>query len=574
MTETDTENKKNQKPRRLLVWEHPELVKEYADEKDVNELTVGMTYKARWLCRKTDNPHYYHARVDHRAKGSDCPYCSGQKVLVGFNDLATTHPHLVSEWSSENTVNIHNITSGSSKKTLWYCRVCDGTYDSYVYHKVKGFGCPYCSGRRVLAGFNDLATTHPHLVSEWVDAKNIQEFSAGSHYHAQWTCPLGHSYTRRISHKTNTNADNAQCLVCTGFQVLTGFNDLATVHPHLIDEWDDQEDMSAISVGTNYAARWKCEKGHQWVASVKNRTKTLASRCPSCAYTNGQSSAEKEIVEYVQSLGFETAPNRSILNGKELDIYIPERHFAIEYNGLYWHSEAMGKDKWYHYNKWKECKQQGIQLFTVWEDDYARNPDLIKRMIAYKMKLNTHESVRMAARKTTFMRITAAETAIFLDRNHLQDTHHTSRHYGLKDRTDNRLVAVMSVRYSAKKKEVEISRFATENGFIVQGGFTKLLKNMVKEYDDVDKIVSYSHNDHSDGGLYEQNGFGRMHSGTPGYHYVVNNERKHRLNYSPKRFKERHDLKFKEGLTERELADLNGLYRIWDCGSSLWEMSL
>lgn len=291
----------------------------------------------------------------------------------------------------------------------------------------------------------------------------------------------------------------------------------------------------------------------------------------------GTSKAEQSLYDYVCNLlpNYEVQrSNRGVLGQKELDIYIPEKHLAIEYNGVYWHSERFGKDKWYHYNKWAECKQQGIQLLTIWEDDYARNPELIKLMIAHKLVVSSVH--RMPARKTTFEKVNQEDAANFLEKHHLQGSHKTSRHFGLRDSADNELIAVMSTRYSASKQELEIIRFATS--MTVQGGFTKLLTNILKqpEFSDVGKVISYSHNDHSDGGLYENNGFERVHYGTPGYYYLRAGKinREHRLNYSPKRFREHTDLLYEEGLSERELATLNGLERVWDCGSSLWAKKL
>lgn len=161
-----------------------------------------------------------------------------------------------------------------------------------------------------------------------------------------------------------------------------------------------------------------------------------------------------------------------------------------------------------------------------------------------------------------------------MDENHLQQSHRASKYYGLRSKFDDELIAVMGVKCSKKKGEVEITRFATTNS--VPGGFSKLLENVLLEYekDSVSKFVSYSHNDHSWGEVYKKNGFTMTHSGSPGYFYLVNSQREHRLSYSPKRFRERDDLIFEEGKTERELAELNDLNRIWDSGSTRWEKIL
>ena len=114
------------------------------------------------------------------------------------------------------------------------------------------------------------------------------------------------------------------------------------------------------------------------------------------------SKAEKEVAEYVISLLGEDAvetSNRFIINPYELDIYIPELSIAIEFNGIYWHTESQGKDKRYHYNKWEKCKDKGIQLITIWEDEWRDKQDIVKSMLAHK--LGVSQDRKVYARNTT-----------------------------------------------------------------------------------------------------------------------------------------------------------------------------
>lgn len=137
---------------------------------------------------------------------------------------------------------------------------------------------------------------------------------------------------------------------------------------------------------------WRCRpKHHVWRTSVGNRTR-LNSGCPDCVYH--VSAAEQELFDYVVSLGFNPVRDRTVLGRQELDIYVEEKKFAIEFNGLYWHSEAAGKTETYHYDKWKACKEKSISLFQVWEDDYRMNPNLIKRMIAHKLGVKIEKSIQ------------------------------------------------------------------------------------------------------------------------------------------------------------------------------------
>lgn len=306
------------------------------------------------------------------------------------------------------------------------------------------------------------------------------------------------------------------------------------------------------------------------------------------------STEEAEILQQVQSLGFSALSRTKILENNDddnehsadypLDIYIPSKNVAIEYNELDQHSEDKGKHRMYHYNKYLACKQAGIKLLQIWEDSYKKNPKLIRRVIEHKLNVNPR---KVFARKTRFEKISNAEGGEFLDQHHLQGANRSAKHFGLRTKdSDAELIAVMSIRFNKTKKELEIKRFATK--YSVPGGFSKLLKNSLlehqkdnttvnifgAEYTGAERVVSYSHNDHSWGEVYQKNGFTKVHDGEPGYFYIRNGRREFRLNYSPKRFREREDLIFEEGLKERELATLNGLVRIWDSGSARWERAV
>lgn len=155
---------------------------------DPTTVTPYSNKKKLWLCSLG---HQYHATVAHRSEGKGCPFCSGQQVLAGFNDLTTTHPHIAAEaygWNPQ------TISAGSHKRMNWKCPI-GHVWDQVVKNRtLQGFGCSYCSGKRVLKGFNDLATTHPDLASEalnWDPAT----LSAGSHKKVKWQCSIGHVWT-------------------------------------------------------------------------------------------------------------------------------------------------------------------------------------------------------------------------------------------------------------------------------------------------------------------------------------------------------------------------------------------
>lgn len=126
---------------------------------------------------------------------------------------------------------------------------------------------------------------------------------------------------------------------------------------------------------------------------VYNRHLLNVEQCTICNPIDSQQSwAEKEIILFVESLGVECiVKDRKILEGKELDIYIPSKNFAIEYNGTFWHSSRFKKDSYnYHINKTNKCLEKGINLFHIWEYDWKdlETKEILKKLITWKILYN------------------------------------------------------------------------------------------------------------------------------------------------------------------------------------------
>lgn len=552
---------------------YPNELKKYWDYDKNGEIPNDIS-KTKFFWATCEQKHSWETNMSTVLRGRGCAYCSNRKLLVGYNDLATTHPDIAKNIHTNSEYQASEVTAGSEKKVLWNCPVDNRHIFLMAPYRITGGGrgCSVCGGKTVIKGVNDFASRYPEIFPLFDTEKNglsLEEITFASNKKLWWIGKkCGHSFKK--SAKRMVKETGCPYCTATNKKILTGWNDLESNYPTIASEWHPTKngslDPSEVTSHSGKSFWWQCSlnKSHEWNTTVHNRT-GLKSGCPHCYHS--VSKAEEELVEYIKSLGFSPIRDRKVLNGKEIDIYIPEANIAIEYNGVYWHSEAAGKDKWYHYNKWQECKTKGIYLMQIWEDDYKQNPELFKRILSHKLGLNN--SNKISARKTHFSKIGRGSSQLFMEKHHIQGFHGSSSYYGLKDENNN-IVSVMSVKYSPKTKELEISRFASS--LLVQGGFSKLLKNILdeKKYENAKKVVSYSHNDHSDGGVYKVNGFNLKHQGTPGYFYLVNNQRQHRLNYSPKKFKEREDLLYAEGKTERELAQMNSLIRVWDSGSSLW----
>ena len=258
------------KEKQPLSVTHPELAKE-AVGWDATSI-LPLSKHLEWIC---PNGHSYTARINDRTRGRGCAVCSGRKVQVGINDLVTTHPAVAAEafgWDPR------EITSGSNRKLEWECKTKHRWEETPNKRTGRGDGCPYCSGNRVLIGFNDLAFTHPDLSKE-VDGWDPREYSAGSNKKLGWKCKFDHRWTAVIAARTGKLKTG--CPVCANQIVLSGFNDLATKFPQLamdLDGWD----ATTLGAGSNRRVNWKCNLGHKWNAQVSSRT-ALNTGCPVCA---------------------------------------------------------------------------------------------------------------------------------------------------------------------------------------------------------------------------------------------------------------------------------------------------
>jgi hypothetical protein len=245
---------------------HPELAEE-ADGWDPATLTSGSHARVAWKC---DQGHRWDAVLKNRCNGDGCPVCSGHQVLVGYNDLATTNPELAAQADGWDPT---TLKAGSGKRVEWKCE-SGHQWVSAVVNRAKGSGCPVCSGRQVLSGLNDLATTNPELAAQ-ADGWDPRTLKAGSNKTVGWKCVEGHRWKASVNDR-NKNG----CPICSGHRVLVGYNDLATTNPELAAQADGW-DPTTLKAFSNKRVGWRCEKNHVWVAVVASRSN--GSGCPICS---------------------------------------------------------------------------------------------------------------------------------------------------------------------------------------------------------------------------------------------------------------------------------------------------
>ncbi len=291
-------------------------------------------------------------------------------------------------------------------------------------------------------------------------------------------------------------------------------------------------------------------------------------RCEKCfPRNNGKSRAEEEIQDFLYSI----LPNEEILNNKrtiicpkELDIYFPNMKIAIEYNGLYYHSEQHKNfnSVKYHLNKTIECEKQGIQLIHIFEDEWIFKQDIVKSRL--KQILGVRNSKRIHARKCEVKEIEPKIKNEFLEKYHIQGKDNSTIKLGgfYKDE----LVSAMTfskgnkAKGSKPKKGIwELNRFCSNSNYHIPGIAGKLLAHFKRNYE-WKEIFSYADRRWSTGNLYYQLGFDLNGNTDINYWYIKDGKRLHRFG-----LRKRPDEP--KNISERVLRISEGYQVIWDCGS-------
>ena len=600
-------------PTLTIAHARPDLAAQLADPSLATRYAPGSSRTVTWRC--PDYGHTWEAKIANRANAANlnCPYCTNRRVLIGFNDLTTTHPELAAQLVDPQIAT--TITFGSGKKQLWQCRLdpahqWPATPNNRTSTRSKSSGCPYCANKKVLVGGNDFATTHPELTRQLVHPALATTFTAGHNTSVEWVC---HLHNKPVTWSTSPILRVKQstgCPVCSERLVLTGVNDLATTHPDLTAGIADPQPNGrpALEIATTHSRgaheilTWICDdnSSHTWITTIKDRVRGTG--CPTCANA-GTSRKEAELIEILRTLVPDTTVEHgALINGRSgkpgaspsVDALIDEHNLAVEFNGTYWHCELFNSDKNYHATKSTALTDTGHQLIHVWEDDWNARRELVIRSLAHKLHA-THRVLKVLpdgtdprvaetvyARKLIPTRIRGAQARDFLNAHHLQGEVTATYHFALCEPGTEDIRAVLSLRSprsNARMKrgpgDWEIQRYATFGN--VPGGFTRLLAHAERtlrgDGHDLRRWISFSSRDVSNGGLYQAAGFNDEAYLRPDYHYVGAStgwRRTPKESFQLKRFRNDDALIYEEGWSEREAAAANKLYRIYDSGKTRW----
>ena len=229
--------------------------------------------------------------------------------------------------------------------------------------------------------------------------------------------------------------------------------------------------------------------------------------------------------------------SHKIIFPQELDIYIPEKKLAIEFNGLYWHSINRGKSRMYHQEKSKLCKEKGIRLIHIYEDEWndEHKREIIKDIIKHALNIPTSEN-KIYARKCIIKEIENKDYNDFCNKYHIQGTKGAQVKLGLF--YNDKLVQIASFGKSRYDKQYEwewIRGCPASNNNVV-GGTSKLFKYFIRKYNP-ESVVCYADFNKFDGKGYKECGF-KFDKITAPDKFYYDTKNKIRINRNPSKYNE------------------------------------
>jgi hypothetical protein len=509
-------------------------VKESFEKEGYQLLTTGYknsSQKLDFICSKG---HKHFISWAHWQRGHRCNICVGQ--ILTYDDIKRS-------FEKEGYQLLTSEYKNCYQKLDFMCPKGHNYYIMWNSWQ-QGCRCGICSNNKALDYAN---------IKESFERENYQLLSfeyKNSSQKLDFICPKGHKH----SITWNSWQRGQRCGLCS-----------PTKHLEYVDIKKSFEKEGYRLLTTEYVNVFQklefiCLRGHKHF--IKWREWQQGCRCKVCS--SYISKAEKEVFEFLDSKVRCIPNNKTTIYPYELDIVIPSKRIAIEYCGLYWHSELSGKDRNYHLNKLNLCQEKGYSLITIFEDEYLNRKDVVLNRLLHILNIN--DSKTIYARDCKIKEIDNKLSSDFLNLYHIQGN--TGSGIKLGAFYNNKLISIMtfsklSIAKGSKSVEGvwELSRFCSHINYRIVGVASKLFSYFEKNYN-WNKIISYADRRWSNGNMYYKLGFDFVKYTQPNYWYLKNGGI-HRIH----RFSLRKKPNEPKEITEWEIRQEQGYNRIWDCGN-------
>ena len=355
-------NKRIEKGINDLATTNPEIATLLSpnNERKADTLLPSFKLKVAWIC-PTCNGEYY-APVEDMVNGlAECPYCSNQKPLAGFNTLKALYPEIAEHLSPNNDFTADEILPTRYGSIKWICPTCGGEYSASVEDMVNGLAeCPYCNNQRPLAGVNTLKALYPEI-AEHLSPNNdftADEILPTRYKSVKWICPTcGGEYSASVKDMIE---GVVECPYCYNQRPLAGFNTLKVLYPEIAEEMspDNEKGPDDVLPTSAYFAEWTCPAcGYTYKASVRDRV-TSGDLCPACAGKKAQAGFNS-LLDIYPEVQDEWAENENTLLGIFPDEILPTSTARV-----WWECKDCGRKYLLSVNMWVEKHIRGMTSCT------------------------------------------------------------------------------------------------------------------------------------------------------------------------------------------------------------------
>ena len=492
----------------------------------------------------------------HHLSKHGCPMCgkenSDRKQSLTLNEFIEKSNQIHNGKYSYDKVNYVNAETK-------VCIICPkhGEFWQAPHSHLRGQGCPKCGRER---NINSIKITNEAFIEKATQIHGGKyDYSKciykDSNTKVKIICPIHGEFWQIASSHLNGHG----CVKCANISKLNTISDFINLSNNKHHGKYDYSRVNYINNATKVCII--CPKHGEFWQRPDNHIKGQG--CPKCGQIT--SKAEDEIINILKNF-CPQRHNRTLLEGKEIDIYLHNLKLGIEYNGLRWHSEEFGKDHRYHLDKLNECNEQGIRLIQIFEDEWLNHREICETKLKQICGLNTNPKIY--GRKCEIYEITNKDIAYdFLDKNHIQGR--TGFTVGLGAYYNNELVGVMTFK---KEKECywDLNRFATDINHQCIGIGGKLFKYFIRNYgfQEIKSFADRRWTTDPTNNLYTKLGFEFDSYVPPSYWYynpkISKIERFHKFGFRKQHLHKQYGLPLT--MTEREMTESLGYTRIWDCG--------
>lgn len=485
--------------------------------------------------------------------GQGCPKCNGVKKGNTENFVKNARKVHGNKYDYSRVEYVNNRTK--------VCIICPehGEFWQTPYKHLSGQGCPKCSGKiytweGLVNEFNRIHGNKYTYKDSGIKTKQDK---------ITISCPEHGEFIQQIQSHLSGKGCPKCAVKRTSEKLKLPYDEFVKranlVHNNAYDysniEYKNLHDRILLS----------CKIHGDFTVTVEGHLSGC--HCPACS--NSTSNSENEIYEYVKKI----LPKEKIIRRdstlippKEIDIYIPSKKIGIEYNGLYWHSERFEKDKNYHLKKTDLCKNIGINLIHIFEDEYINHKDIVLSKISHILGAENNKK-KIYGRKCVVKNIGKDEAKNFLEENHIQGYAASSQYIGAF--FNDTLIGVMTFKREKDEGKWELNRCATDIKSVCCGVSGKMFKYFLKTYKPK-QIKSFADRRwtlNEDENLYTKMGFITDGYVKPDYRYSSSKtglKRLHKFNFRKNILHRKYNLPIE--MTENEMTETLGFYKVWDCG--------